>query len=200
MLNRLASLARVDFAPQHRQPSAGRVLLATVASVAGSLAADAILVAAGKAVFPSTKGFVHFQFSDYAKLTVIGVVVACVAWPIVTRISSAPRWLFFRLAVLVTLVLLLPDLYILHMGEPVKGVAVLMVMHVTIALVTYNLLVHLAPARPMAGGSPAASPPVSEPAPASPVPARPAAAGPAAAEPGAPVAEQTARGRHRQAR
>jgi hypothetical protein len=76
---------------------------------------------------------------------------------------------------------------------------VLMVMHVTIALVTYNLLVHLAPARPMAGGSPAASPPVSEPAPASPVPARPAA-GPAAAEPGAPVAEQTARGRHRQAR
>ena len=195
MLNRLASLARVDFAPQHRQPSAGRVLLATVASVAGSLAADAILVAAGKAVFPSTKGFVHFQFSDYAKLTVIGVVVACVAWPIVTRISSAPRWLFFRLAVLVTLVLLLPDLYILHMGEPVKGVAVLMVMHVTIALVTYNLLVHLAPARPMAGGSPAASPPVSEPAPASRVPA-----GPAAAEPGAPVAEQTARGRHRQAR
>ena len=199
MLNRLASLARVDFAPQHRQPSAGRVLLATVASVAGSLAADALLVAAGKAVFPSTKGFVHFQFSDYAKLTVIGVVVACVAWPIVTRISSAPRWLFFRLAVLVTLVLLLPDLYILHMGEPVKGVAVLMVMHVTIALVTYNLLVHLAPARPMAGGSPAASPPVSEPAPASPVPARPAA-GPAAAEPGAPVAEPTARGRHRQAR
>ena len=200
MLNRLASLARVDFAPQHRQPSAGRVLLATVASVAGSLAADAILVAAGKAVFPSTKGFAHFQFSDYAKLTVIGVVVACVAWPIVTRISSAPRWLFFRLAVLVTLVLLLPDLYILHTGEPAKGVAVLMVMHVTIALVTYNLLVHLAPARPVAGGSPAASPPVSEPAPASPGPASPLSAGPAAAEPGAPVAEQTARGRHRQAR
>ena len=200
MLNRLASLARVDFAPQHRQPSAGRVLLATVASVAGSLAADAILVVIGKAVFPSTKGFAHFQFSDYAKLTVIGVVVACVAWPVVTRVSSAPRWLFFRLAVLVTLVLLLPDLYILHMGEPAKGVAVLMVMHVTIALVTYNLLVHLAPARPVAGGSPAASPPVSEPAPASPVPASPVSAGPAAAGPGAPVAEQAARGRHRQAR
>jgi hypothetical protein len=200
MLNRLASLARVDFAPQHRQPSAGRVLLATVASVAGSLAADAILVAAGKAVFPSTKGFVHFQFSDYAKLTVIGVVVACVAWPIVTRISSAPRWLFFRLAVLVTLVLLLPDLYILHMGEPAKGVAVLMVMHVTIALVTYNLLVHLAPARPAAGGAPAGGPPVSEPVPAGPVSASPVSAGPAAAGPGAPVAEQAARGRHRQAR
>jgi hypothetical protein len=200
MLNRLASLARVDFAPQHRQPSAGRVLLATVASVAGSLAADAILVVIGKAVFPSTKGFAHFQFSDYAKLTVIGVVVACVAWPVVTRISSAPRWLFFRLAVLVTLVLLLPDLYILHMGEPAKGVAVLMVMHVTIALVTYNLLVHLAPARPAAGGAPAGGPPVSEPVPAGPVSASPVSAGPAAAGPGAPVAEQAARGRHRQAR
>ena len=200
MLNRLASLARVDFAPQHRQPSAGRFLLATVASVAGSLAADAILVVIGKAVFPSTKGFVHFQFSDYAKLTVIGVVVACVAWPVVTRVSSAPRWLFFRLAVLVTLVLLLPDLYILHMGEPAKGVAVLMVMHVTIALVTYNLLVHLAPARPAAGGAPAGGPPVSEPVPAGPVSASPVSAGPAAAGPGAPVAEQAARGRHRQAR
>src|SRR5580693_6163577 len=171
MLEPIASLARLDFSPQHRQPPASRLLLATVAAIVGSLAADAILVAIGEAVFPGTKGYVHFQFSDYAKLTVIGVIIACAAWPIVTRVSSAPRWLFSRLAVLVTLVLLLPDLYLLHVGEPAKGVAVLMVMHVTIALVTYNLLVHLAPARPMAGGSPAASPPVSEPAPASRVPA-----------------------------
>ena len=158
MLNQLASRARVDFPARHRQPSAGRVLLATIASIAGSLAADAILVVIGKAVFPSTKGFAHFQFSDYAKLTVIGVIIACVAWPIVTRISSAPRWLFFRLAILVTLVLLLPDLYILHTGEPAQGIAVLMVMHVAIAVVTYNLLVHLAPARPASGGSAAGSP------------------------------------------
>jgi hypothetical protein len=151
MLNKLASLARVDFSPQHRQPSAGRVLLATIASIAGSLAADAILVIIGKAVFPSTRGFAHFQFSDYAKLTVIGVIVACVAWPVVTRISSAPRWLFFRLAILVTLVVLLPDLWILHLGESADAVAVLMVMHLAIALVTYNLLVHLAPVRPAAG-------------------------------------------------
>jgi hypothetical protein len=194
MLNRLASLARVDFAPQHRQPSAGRVLLATIASIAGSLAADAILVVVGKAVFPSTRGFAHFQFPDYAKLTVIGVIVACVAWPVVTRTSSAPRWLFLRLAILVTLVLLLPDLYLLHMGEPAQGVAVLMAMHVAIALVTYNLLVHLAPARP-AAGSTAGSPPFREPAPASPV-----SAGPAAAGRDVSVAGPAARGRHRHAR
>ena len=148
MLEPIASLARLDFSPQHRQPPASRVLLATVTAIAGSLAADAILVAIGEAIFPGTKGYVHFRFSDYAKLTVIGVIIACAAWPIVTRVSSAPRWLFFRLAILVTLVLWLPDLYILYRGAPGDAVAVLMLMHLAIALVTYNLLVHMAPVRP----------------------------------------------------
>ena len=142
----ILDLVKVDFAPAHRQPSMP-VLLATVISLVGSLAADAAIVAIGKAVFPSTKGYVHFRFSDYSKLTIIGVVIACLAWPIVTRISSAPRWLFFRLAIVVTLVLLLPDLYILKQGQPAKAVAILMVMHLAIALVTYNALVRLAPVR-----------------------------------------------------
>ncbi len=146
-LDRVLKLVRVDFAPSHRQPSAVRVLIALVISVAGSLAADAILVVIGTAIFPSTKGYVHFQFHDYAKLTIIGVVIACLAWPIVTRLSSAPRWLFFRLAILVTLVLWLPDLYILYKGQPGRAVAVLMVMHLAIAVVTYNALVHIAPVR-----------------------------------------------------
>ena len=55
---------------------------------------------------------------------------------------------------LVTLVLLLPDVYIWSTGEPALGVLVLMVMHVAIAVVTYNALVRIAPAgdRPPAGG------------------------------------------------
>jgi hypothetical protein len=68
--------------------------------------------------------------------------------PSTTRISSAPRWLFFRLAVLVTLVLWLPDLYLLDLGQPGRAVAVLMVMHLAIALVTYYSLVYIAKARP----------------------------------------------------
>ncbi len=147
LLERALSYARVDFSPQHRPPLPGRLVVATVAAIGCSLAADAILVALGTAAFPSTKGYGHFQFSDYGKLTIIGVLVACVAWPIVTRVSSAPRWLFFRLAILVTVVLWLPDLYILAKGQPAKAVAVLMVMHLAIALITYNLLVHLAPVR-----------------------------------------------------
>jgi hypothetical protein len=148
LIDRSFDLLRIDLKPSHAQPSALRVLLASIVALVGSLVADAILVALGKAVFPSTKDYSHFVFSDYGKLTVIGVIVACIGWPIVTRISSSPRWLFFRLAIVVTLVLFLPDLYILKQGQPAKAVAVLMCMHVAIALVTYNALVHLAPIGP----------------------------------------------------
>jgi hypothetical protein len=163
LLDRALGLARVDFAPAHRQPSGIRVLAALAVSVIGSLAADALLVVTGQAVFPSTKGYAHFQFHDYAKLTVIGVVIACLAWPVVTRISSAPRWLFFRMAILVTLVLWLPDLYILYRGAPGRAVAVLMVMHLAIALVTYNGLVHIAAVRGLARGPSHARPAGSDP-------------------------------------
>jgi len=145
MLTRALSLVHIDFAPQHDQPGWGRVLLASIAAIAGSLLADALLVVIGQAVFPSTRGYGHFQFSDYGKLTVIGVLIACIGWPVVTRVSSQPRWVFLRSAILITLVLWLPDLYILHGGAPGKAVAVLMVMHLAIAVVTYNCLVRLAP-------------------------------------------------------
>jgi len=141
------SLLHLDFKPSGRPPALLRLLLATVLSIGLSLAADAALVAIGTRVFPSTKGYVHFQFHDYARLTVIGIVIACAAWPVVARVTSAPRWLFFRLAIVVTAVLLLPDLYILHQGQPARAVCFLMLMHVAIGLITYNLLVRLAPVR-----------------------------------------------------
>jgi hypothetical protein len=147
MLTRALSLVHIDFAPQHGQPGWGRLVLASIAAIAGSLLVDALLVVLGQAVFPSVKGYGHFQFSDYGKLTVIGVIIACIGWPVVTRVSSQPRWVFLRSAVLITLVLWLPDLYILHGGAPGKAVAVLMLMHLAIAVVTYNCLVRLAPAR-----------------------------------------------------
>jgi bacteriorhodopsin len=158
-LERALGLVRVDFAPTRPQPSAARVAAASVLSIAGSLGADAVLVVIGTAVFPSTKGYVHFQFSDYAKLTIIGVVIACLAWPVVTRISSEPRWLFFRMAIAVTLILWLPDLYILAKGQPPRAVAVLVVMHLAIAVVTYNCLVRIAPVKTArAAGLPAPGP------------------------------------------
>jgi hypothetical protein len=147
VFDRSLDLAKVDFAPAHDQPGGFRVAAATLVSLVGSLLADAALVAICTAAFPSTRGYVHFQFHDYAKLTIVGVIVACLAWPIVTRISSAPRWLFFRLAIAVTVVLLLPDAYLLWRSQPPKAVAVLICMHLAIALVTYNAMVRLAPTR-----------------------------------------------------
>ena len=150
MLKQLASTAGIDFRPRHAQPKISRVALTTLAAIAGSLAADALLVVIGQVIFPGTRGYVHFQFHDYARLTVIGVIIACAAWPVVTRISSDPRWLFLRLAILVTLMLWMPDVYILYRGQPADAVAVLLVMHLAIALVTYNLVVRLAPTGPAA--------------------------------------------------
>jgi H+/Cl- antiporter ClcA len=147
MPHRVLNLVHLDFAPRHRPPSGPRVVLATLVSLIGSLAADALIVVIFQAAFPSTKGYPHYQFSDYGKLTVIGVIIACVAWPVVTRITSEPRWMFLRMAILVTLVLWLPDVYILVNGQPAKAVAGLFLMHLAIALVTYNALVRLAPVR-----------------------------------------------------
>jgi hypothetical protein len=147
MLHRALNLVHLDFAPRQQQPSGLRVVLAAVVSVVGSLAADALIVVIFQAAFPSTKGYAHYQFGDYSKLTIIGVVIACIAWPIVTRITSEPRWMFLRMAIGVTLVLWLPDVYILVNGQPGKAVAGLFLMHLAIALVTYNALVRLAPVR-----------------------------------------------------
>jgi hypothetical protein len=144
-VDRLLRLFKVDFSPDPLQPSWVRVAVATVVSMLGSLGADALLVALGTRIFPSTKGYSHFQFHDYAELTVIGVTIACAAWPIVTRVSSEPRWLFFRMAIAVTLVLFVPDLWIYLQGSPGLAVDVLLGMHLAIALVTYNALVHIAP-------------------------------------------------------
>ena len=146
-MNRAAATLRIDAPPAHGQPAAWRLIAATVVALAGSLGADAVIVRLGTAILPGTRGYVHFQFADYAKLTVIGVLIACAAWPVVTRLCASPRWLFARLAALVTIVLLLPDVLILTRGQPTRAVVVLMVMHLAIAVVTYLALTRLAPER-----------------------------------------------------
>jgi hypothetical protein len=125
--------------------------LAAVLAIGASLLADALLVALGTRVFPSTVGYVHFGFPDYARLTIVGIVIACGAWPVVTRLCAAPRWLFWRLAIAVTAVLLLPDLYLMAKGQPPKAVVVLVAMHLAIGVITYNALVRLAPVRSRRG-------------------------------------------------
>jgi hypothetical protein len=146
-IDRVLLAARVDWLPSRRQPRPEWVVVATALAITGALIADALLVKLGTSIFPSTSRYPHFQFDDYAKLTVIGVVVGCAGWPIVTRISSTPRWLFSRLAVLISLVLFLPDVWLLLKHQPPRAVLVLMTMHVAVALITYQVVVHVAPPR-----------------------------------------------------
>jgi hypothetical protein len=68
----------VDLEPVAEHPPWALFGLALVVALLASLASDAILVAIGMTIFPSVRDFPHFQFSDYGKLTVIGVTIA---WP-----------------------------------------------------------------------------------------------------------------------
>src|SRR5487761_2333178 len=70
-----------DFPAGRALPRTWRFMLATVLAVLLSLAACAALVVVGTAVFPATAGYGHYQFADYSKLTIIGVVIASFGWP-----------------------------------------------------------------------------------------------------------------------
>ena len=144
--------ARLEMSPQRRPPGSLALAAATLVSLAGSLGLNALLVRLGTAAFPATKGFSHFRVFDYGTLTVIGVLAAAAAWTAVARTSSEPRWVFFRLALVVTLASFLADVYLLARGEPIRAVGVLMVMHLAVALVSYNALVRIAPAQLIPSG------------------------------------------------
>jgi hypothetical protein len=137
----------LDFPGGRAQPSAWRWVIATIAAVSLSLAACAGLAALGVALFPSTAGYGHFQFADYSRLTIVGVLAACIAWPLVTLVTTRGRWLFFWLALIVSVVSLAPDVWILHLGQPATAVAILVTMHFALAFITYPALIFIAPQR-----------------------------------------------------
>ncbi len=141
------TLPRADGTPGHLPPSRRALTVAGVVALAGSLALDALLVVAGTGLFPSIRHFSHFAWWDYGSLTALGVILATLAWPYTVRVASSPRAFFLRLAVVATLVLFLPDLWLLLVSHaPGRAVAVLVAMHLGVAVVTYNCLVRLAPA------------------------------------------------------
>ena len=145
--DRTLTRLRIDSSPSGSLPSVGRVVAVSVLSALVSLAGDVALVTWSTRAFPADKNYSHFHFVDYGTLTIVGVAAACAAWFVITRVTSSARWFFFRLTVTVMLALWIPDLYLFARSEPTSAVAVLMLMHLVIALVTYNALVRLAPVR-----------------------------------------------------
>jgi hypothetical protein len=139
------SILRLDLPRGRAQPSAWRWIAATVVAVGASLLACFGLARVAIAVFPGLVGYGHFMFSDYGRLTVVGVVVACIGWPIVTWFTTSGRRLYLWLAAVVTVVSLVPDAWILHVGQPVAGVVTLAGMHFALAAITYPAMVFVAP-------------------------------------------------------
>ena len=121
------------------------LVLATIVALTGPLLACAVLVLIGVRAFPDTVGYVHFQFPDYAKLTTIGVLIGCIAWPVFCAVFVRPRLLYVWGTILASVVLLAPDAWILLHGAPPHAVAVLVAMHLAVAAVTLLALLFLAP-------------------------------------------------------
>jgi len=133
------------FAVRTSCPSGRRVAAVTSLAAVASVAVNAALVWMATAFDPSLQHFSHFRLVDYATLTVLGVICAGVAWYFATRNLAAPRHTFFQVAVAVMVVLWVPDAWLLLRHEPTRAVIYLMVMHLAVALITYNLLVFAAP-------------------------------------------------------
>lgn len=129
-------------------PTHSRVAAAGLAAAAVSLVADLMLATIGRAAFTVPASFDKFAFGTYALLTVLGVAGATATWAAVARLSSRPKWLLTRLAALVTALFLIPDFLLLGTpGNPAGPVAILMVMHLAIGVITYAALTRLAPVR-----------------------------------------------------
>lgn len=138
-------LTRLDLRPSAVQPSLLRTAAGVAAGVVLSLGLNWLLVRFAITRFPDLAGFPHFQLLDFGRLTVIGALIACVGWPILTRLSSSPGWIYAWCAVLGTLVLWLPDLYIwAHLHEPGRAVMILGTMHVTVVVVSCLSMITIA--------------------------------------------------------
>ncbi len=144
---RLLGYFGVDLPMGKAQPNPIRFVAAVIAAVVLSIAACWALAALGVALDPATATYEHFRFGDYAKLTIIGVGIAGIAWPIATLLSQDARRIYLWAAVIVTLVSFAPDAWIIRGGQPVAAVIVLMIMHVALALITYPVMVFGAPQR-----------------------------------------------------
>ena len=129
----------------HPMPSALRVAVMTVLSALASIVVNAGLVWLAKASDPSLQRYSHFRLWDYGTLTAVGVVAAGAAWYVATRSLPSPRHTFFRVAVVVTLALWVPDVWLLIKHEPTRAVVFLVIMHAAVALITYNFLIYGAP-------------------------------------------------------
>jgi Family of unknown function (DUF6069) len=147
------TVLRLDLPRGRAQPSWWRWILGTAVAIGGSLLICFVLVKLASTVDLGIAGYQHFEFSDYSRLTIIGVLAACVGWPVVTLLTTSARRIYLWAAIIVVVVSLAPDAWILHLGQPAAGIATLAAMHIGLGLVAYPAMVFIAPQRVRPGAS-----------------------------------------------
>ncbi len=139
-------------------PSIARVALATTFAASASVLVNFALVHLAISFDPTLTYYAHFRLSDYGTLSVLGVLCAGAAWYLVAHNVTEPRTMFFRVAVVSMLILWIPDVWLYVKHEPTRAVTYLVVMHLAVALITYNSLVFAAPVGQRVSNEPAPSP------------------------------------------
>jgi Family of unknown function (DUF6069) len=115
-------------------------------AVISSVAANVLFAVAAVAIFRVPPEFQPLTVGAIATFTALGVIGAVVVFALVARFSGRPISLFRRIALIVLLVSLLPDLALPLSGEPgvtPLTVALLMLTHVIAAAVSVAVLTTL---------------------------------------------------------
>jgi len=124
-----------------------RIALATAIAAAVGTAADLAIEALGRSVLAVPSEFEPYH-GTVAPYTIGGVVLAGVAYWIVSRFARDPRTAYVRLSAVALVLSWIPDLALLAINEPgatVAAVGSLMAMHAVSAAVVVGLLLTVAP-------------------------------------------------------
>lgn len=111
-----------------------RLLMVGLLIVLAASVMNTLIMLGAKALFPVAPTFQPLQLQSFLPCTVIGVVGAVIAFALLVRWTKQPARMFRRIAVVVLLASLLPDLLLpfiqLFPGTIFPEVGALLLMHV----------------------------------------------------------------------
>jgi hypothetical protein len=126
----------------------GKLLVASLVALVGSVAANQLVRAIAVALLRPDPGFMPLQVGPPIFFSVIGVLGAIGAYALIGRLSRRPVTLFRRVALATLLLSLVPDLIMLVSpfipGTTLPNVIALMLMHIVAWYITVQALTRLA--------------------------------------------------------
>jgi hypothetical protein len=139
----MSSTLTSQVSPKQRNAS-GRLWWVGLLTVLASVIVNALIVLVAKALFAVAPTFTPLQVRSVLVFTVIGAVGAVLVFALIMRWAKHPVRLFQRVAWVVLLVSLIPDLLLpfvqLFPGTTIPGVVALILMHVATGLICIGVL------------------------------------------------------------